>query len=95
MKSVYAGVRGRVCVLEQEISISSSPVCLSHGKKGASPIIRKMYGVEISEKALSKAGGRELPIVCKGVVEPRGSKDSSVHIVRKIIIVQAGDTGRD
>ena len=80
--------------MEKEVSIPTSPVGLTHLLERTSLVIRKVESVEKGEEALGKTRGRDIPVVRARIVEPGGTEDSGVHIIRKVIIVEAGNTGR-
>ena len=43
---------------------------------------------------MGKTRGRNIPVIRARIVEPGGAEDSSVHVIRKVVIVKAGNAGR-
>ena len=93
MLDIDSSMRRGVGVLEKEVSILTSPVGLTHLPERPSLVIRKIESVEEGEEALGKTRGRDIPVIRARIVEPGGTVDSSVHIIRKVVIVKAGNAG--
>ena len=95
MLDVDSSVRRGVSVLKEEVSILASPVRLTHFHEGTSPVVRKIESGEENKKALGEARSRNVHVIRAGIVEPGGSKDTSVHIVRKVVVVETCKPRRD
>ena len=95
MLDVDNHMRRGVSVVEKEISILPPPVGLTHLLERASSVIRKIEGCEKGKEALGKTRGRDIPVIRARVVQPRGTKDTSVHIKWKVVIVETGNARRN
>ena len=95
MLDVDNRMRRGVSVLEKQVSILPSPVGLTHLSERASSVVRKIEGGEKGKEALGKTRGRVIPVIRARIVEPGGTKDTSVYIKRKVVIVETGNARRN
>ena len=81
--------------MKKEVRILTSPVGFTHLNERAAPVIWKIEGGEEGKEALGETRSGDIPVVRARIVEPGGTKDTGIHIIWKVVIVEASKPRRD